>query len=132
MDRQKMDGRLSWVEQRDQLGFGCYSASCFSPGPVQGKNAGGKGAEVWATQPQALSPRVPRGPGQRPAGLASSPGTCVKALLHSRSFGSSEGQPALGRGKGGASPKVSEKAGHPDPHSCPLRALSGSGAHFSE
>lgn len=124
MDRQKMDGRLSWVEQRDHLGFGCYSASCFSRGTVQGKNSGGKGAEVWATQPLALSPRVPRSLGQTPAGLASSPGTCVRALLHSRFIGSAEGQPALGRGKGGASPKVSEKAGHPDPHLCPLCALS--------
>lgn len=82
---------------------------------MQGKNAGGKGAEVWALPTPSPETRSPQGPGQRPAGLANSPGTCMRALLHLRSFGSSEGQLALGRGKGGPSPKVSERAGHPLP-----------------
>ena len=80
MDRQKMDGRLSWVEQRDQLGFGCYSASCFSRGPVQGKNAGGERSRGVGHPTPSPEPRGPQGPraeacraGQQPRDLCESP-----------------------------------------------------------
>lgn len=35
MDRQKMDGHLSWVEQRDQLGFGISKLLFLRPSAGQ-------------------------------------------------------------------------------------------------
>lgn len=50
MDRQKMDGCLSWVEQRDHLGFRCISKLLFLKHSA-GKNSRGKGAECGPPNP---------------------------------------------------------------------------------